>query len=142
MRTRIFLFVSATLLVFGVMSFAQPAAAAPAEPYHTGDCVQFGTDTYCYEEHGVVQTNESASGNTKYTFNGTFFYTLTRNGVVIHEAESKSHSTFIVKDGEQQVSHSRDDSSYTYAGETCTVSYNTVFANGEIRHQEFQRECS
>ena len=142
MRTRILLFVSATLLLFGVMSFAQPVAAEPAEPYRTAGCVQFGSSTYCYEERGVVQTIESASGNIKYTFNGTYFYTLIRNGVVIYESESKSHYTFMAKDGEQQVSHSREGSSYTYAGETCTVSYNTVFANGEIRHQDFQRECS
>lgn len=142
MRTRVSFFLSVVLLTMATLSFTQPATAGPAEPYHTAECFGFGNTVYCYEEKGVTQSNESASGNTKYTFNGMFSYTVTRNGVVIYESESKSHYTFIAKDGEPQVSHNRSGGTYTYAGETCTVRYNTVFANGEIRHTDFTSECS
>ena len=85
MRSRISLFFSAILLMLGLLSLAQPAAAAPAEPYQTtDDCVQVGTGEICINGHYMVQENESASGVIKVTINGTSTETFTGNGALIH----------------------------------------------------------
>lgn len=42
MRTRIITFLSAVLLMLGILSVAQPAAAAPAQPYAVSSCQIFG----------------------------------------------------------------------------------------------------
>ena len=67
MRTRIITFLSAVLLMLGILSVAQPAAAAPAQPYAVSSCQIFGDFKYCVQTKGVVQRNESASGNTTYS---------------------------------------------------------------------------
>ncbi len=149
MRTRIFLVVSAVLLMLSVLSIVQPATAAPAQPYHTAECSDFGDGyEFCYESRGVVQENTSGSGNTKYTYNATTSYTFTLNGEVLSSESNKAHYTFIAKDGAPQVSHQRGSGSYGYidfsTGEevTCTYNYNVIYANGEVRHEVFNFVCS
>jgi len=140
---------SAIVLLLGVLSFAQPAAASPAAPYNVAECFDFGGGyEYCYEFKGVSQSNESASGNTKYTFNGSFSVSYTLNGDVIYSSEGKTHYTFIAKDGEPQVSHQRGSGSFSYVdfftGEqvNCTYDYNVIYANGEVRHEVYNFTCS
>ncbi|MBA3275430.1 MAG: hypothetical protein H0T72_06525 [Chloroflexia bacterium] len=148
MRTRISLVMSAVLLMLSVLSIVQPAAAAPAEPFQTAECFDFGGGyEYCYEAHGVFQENTSKSGNTKYTYNATSSYTFTLNGQDIQSGSEKYHSTFIAKDGESQVYHDRGRGSFSYVdfftGEqvNCTYDYNWIYANGEVRHEINNVDC-
>ncbi|MDQ3656547.1 MAG: hypothetical protein M3457_15915 [Chloroflexota bacterium] len=139
MRTRIFLIVGAVLLMLSV----QPAAAAPAEPYQTTDaCRSVFTITICVNGHGVVQENDSASGVTKVTINGTYTETLSRNGDLLRTTEGKTHQTLIFKDGEPQVAHTRDSRTIQITGrEACTYDLNVIYANGEVRHEINNVDC-
>lgn len=53
MRAKITMFVSAVVLMLGVLSVAQPAAAAPAESYHVSQRQDFSDD-----DSGNVYTHE------------------------------------------------------------------------------------
>ncbi len=145
--TRITVLVSAVVLTVGVPTFARPAAAAPAQPYHVETCERHseGPDEYeiCLESQGVVQVTESASGVITSTFTGRTSSTATENGELVYSGESADHVTVVAKNGVDQVFHQRGSGSFvTGEGLTCTVRYNTIYANGDVRHEVLIFECN
>ena len=144
---RITVLVSALVLTAGVPTFARPAAAAPAQPYHVETCERHseGPDEYeiCLESRGVVQVTESASDITVSTFGGRTSFTATENGKVVNTGENAEHITIVAKNGVDQVFHQRGSGSFVTAeGLTCTVRYNTVYVTGEVRHEVVSFECN
>ena len=146
MRTRIITLLSTIVLMLGILSMAQPAAAAPAEPYAVSACQIFGNFEFCYQTRGVIQRNESASGNTTYSSNGRRCYQATVRNELVNEGCASFHVTLHRQDGETQVYHTRQHttSTFVYLGTTytCTSSHNVVLANGEVRHEDHQLECN
>ena len=61
---------------------------------------------------------------------------------MIQQGSSKSNFVLVAKEGEPQVSHSNGKSSFTYSGTTCTYQYNYTYANGELRHEAYDFQCS
>jgi hypothetical protein len=68
MRTTVVMFATAGVVLLGLAGFAQPAAAAPAEPYRIAGCRPFSAEfEYCYESKGVFQENLTRPDNPRST---------------------------------------------------------------------------
>jgi hypothetical protein len=141
------LFVTALIVLVGLSAVAGPAVAAPepAFPYRYSDCYeyQYDGDDYqvCLSGHGVSKFQQSASGQFLYKSSGTSHYTVTRNGEVIEEGSNKDNFVLVAKD-ETQVFHSNGRGQFSFAGATCTYKYNVTYANGELRHEAYDFQCS
>ncbi|CAA9370280.1 MAG: hypothetical protein AVDCRST_MAG93-8368, partial [uncultured Chloroflexia bacterium] len=84
-----------------------------------------------------------ASGVTKVTIHDIYTVTFTRNGDLFRTVDGKTHETLIFKDGEPQVAHLRESLSVQFgSGETCTYDVNVIYANGEVRHEVDNVECT
>ena len=144
MRRILRLVITALFLFGGAFALAGPAVAAPAQPYSYGpECYDFGEGyQVCFSGRGVVKDNQSASGNTLFKASGDSSYEVLLNGEVIEQCSSKSNFVLVAKEGEPQVPHSNGKSSFTYSGTTCTYQYNYTYANGELRHEAYDFQCS
>jgi hypothetical protein len=147
MRSTITTLLTAVILLLGVTTFAPPAAAAPALPYRDAGCRDFFGLEYCYEAKGVVKSNETPSGNTQYHIAEDVCFTFTApTGQVIQDSCYKYNLVFHEKDGERQAYHAnqKQDFVFDYLGmhRECTISYNVTYANGKVRHSDFQEECN
>jgi hypothetical protein len=145
MGFRIFLPVSTVLVVLDMLGFAQPAIAAPAEPYHTTYCELDGPfDIYeiCYDMRGVVKENVSASGVTTVVINDTTTFTVTRRGEWWYSSGFSQHDTYVFQDGEPQVAHHLQRGYIEEGTRTCTYDLHSQFANGELRYDVSNFECS
>ena len=146
MRTNItMLLATFALLIGGILGVASPAAAAPAYQYNVDECFEEVEDgdlyTECYQDRGVLQFNETPSGNTNIIDNGRFSTQFYINGELIYSASGNFHYTTIIRNGEDQVSvtHSRFET--TYEGLTCTGSLQVVYTNGEYRRLVIDSQC-
>jgi hypothetical protein len=140
------------LLTAGLVAIAQPAAAAPggsspngARPYNIIDCRDYDADgdvhTFCYEDKGVIQINKTPSGNVEYSAQGQYCYTDSISGTTISRQCEKYHYHDTLTNGQLQVAHGHGAGSYSYNGVTCTMSYNYILANGEVRHERTFYSC-
>ncbi len=150
MRTRVSLVVSAIVLMLGVVSIAQPAGAAPAETYTTpfsyNECSPPGPVVYCYQGHGVIHYTVTPSGNQTFVDNREECSQISRNGVTLQERCDSRHYVVHMKGNEAQVVVLRgmSEQSYVISGTTytCSGSYNAIYANGEVRHDAYQFQCT
>ena len=151
MRTRITLLASAVVLMVGMLGAARPAAAAPPQPYHYGDCVEYVVDSaryeYCYEFQGVEMLVTPASGVTTYSDRGTLSETLTINGEVVESEVEEYTYMGVSKDGEPILARERGGGSVSYVdpltGETITCTYGYTFLDTKMhgRHNVSHAEC-
>jgi len=146
MRTRFITLLSAVVLMLGILSVAQPAAAAPAQPFSVNECSPPGPVVYCYQAKGVIIFNVTPSGNATYIDNREECSQITRSGVVVQDVCNKRNYVVHARDGEEQVVHYRGVSEQTYVLSgttyTCTGSYNAIYVSGEVRHDHYQFECN
>jgi hypothetical protein len=152
------LFAAATLVAAFAITLVLPGtvAAAPGgssakgpQPYSFRDCTDIYDDpnigditTFCYQENGVSSYNQTPSGNTEYTIKGESCTSESLNGTLVSQDCTKFHYKEIAKDGRTQVEHSHSAGSYTSNGVTCTVSYNVIYTNGEVRHERQADSCA
>ena len=148
MRTTLTALLTVVILMLGVTTVAPPAAATAAEPYQLSDCMDVGGGVEsCVEIHGVLQANETPSGDTQYQLSGKLCFTTTApTGEVVEEGCLKSNFMLHQQDGEVQVYHTnqKNDFAFEYQGTNyeCTFSSNITYANGELRHDDLQAECN
>ncbi len=144
MRRAIRVLLTALLLFGGAFVFAGPAVAAPAQPYSFGpDCYDWGGGyQVCTSGKGVYQENESASGNTSFKASGTYSYEILVNGQVVQQYSNRQNFVLVAKEGSTQVYHYNGKGQTTYAGTTCTWKYNFTLANGQVRHNVYESQCS
>lgn len=147
MHTRIMLLLATFSLLFGgMLAVASPAAAAPAQHYRVDECFEEVEDgnryTECYQDKGVMQYNETPSGNITISDNGRFSTRFFVNGELIYSASGKFHYTTILRNGEEQVgiTHSRFET--TYDGMTCSGSIQFIYTNGEYRRLVTDSQCN
>jgi hypothetical protein len=146
MRSRLSLFLSALVVMLGVLSVAQPVAAAPAQPFSIDECSAPGALVFCYQAKGVVHHTVTPSGNVSYVDNREECSQVFHNGVVVQDVCQRQHYVVHAKDNQEHVMVSRavSDQTYVLSGVTytCSGSYNAVYANGEIRHDTYQFACT
>ena len=143
---RLFALLALTVLLTGGLgSVARSTSAAPAQTYNTSECFDFGF-LFCVQNKGAIKENASQSGITTFVDNGSSCYQVYRNGVLEEQACSKLHNIFVVKDGQDHVSHNtfREESAFLLDGVqyTCATSYHYVYVNGEYRREDSQRTCT
>ena len=147
MRATLVMLATAGVLLVGLSGFAQPAAAEPAEPYRAAGCTIFGGDEVCIKSHGVVQVNETPSGNTQYHEFGELCYTITdtATGEVVDEGCEKDNEVYIAKDGQGQVFRKDEEEALDFtSGGTryeCTFREYFTAANGAYRNYHIQVKC-
>lgn len=151
---RLTVVLAVTLLVAGLAATARPAAAADppvAEPYSYGDCSSWSHPNgtvfeSCYQHKGVLVRRTSPSGNVTYVANGEYCSQFSVNGEVDFSRCTKSHLNLIARDGGTQVYHSvlKAKWSWTTFGTTytCVESSTVTYVAGEVRHGDYQVECT
>lgn len=145
MRPHVSVFFGALVIMLGMLNLAQPAAAAPAQQFTWDACSAPGPLVFCYQGKGVVHHTFTPSGNVSYVDNREECSQVIHNGVVVQDVCQRSHYVVHAKDNQEHVVVSRAVSAQTYVLSgttyTCSGSYNAVYANGEVRHQNGQFEC-
>ncbi len=136
------LLIAALFLFVGTAVLAGPAVAAPepATPYRYADCYGDSTYEYCFSGHGVFKQETSASGNQLYKFSGSSKITYSENGEMLYQGSEKYNS--VAHDNGAGVYHSNGQGEFSYGDTTCTYKYNFTYANGEVRHEAYDFECS
>ena len=146
MRTHVSVFLGALVIMLGMLNLAQPAAAAPAQQFTWDACSTPGPLVFCYQGKGVVHHNFTPSGNVSYVDNREECAQVIHNGVVVQDVCQRQHNVVHAKDNQEHVVVSRAVSAQTYVLSgityTCSGSYNAVYANGEVRHENEQFECT
>ena len=144
-------FATAVVFLLGLMGFAQPAAAAPAEPYRITGCQPFSVELeYCYESTGVIQENVSHSGNPQYHVTEQTCYTVIANatGEVVYEGCFKDNFVLHQANTDRQVYHSNEKHEWTFmnpaTGTTheCTSRSIATYAQGRYRHSDIEFACN
>jgi hypothetical protein len=147
-RIRILL-VGILLLLFGVQGTTQAVLAAQAQPYHLSGCDDLGGGyVYCYESRGVITVTETPSGNFASNTRDTTTYTVSLDGAVIETGQRKSHFVNVNKGSQAQVDRFNGSDAFSHidsdTGQTisCTYTFNFIYANGAIRHDVDNLDCS
>ena len=131
-----------------VMATAASAATASNGATVTNDtkCATYGELTFCVTNRTVTATTATPSGNVSYLVNGTLEHTLTRPNGDRSTFTASIHEYVLAKDGEPfTVSERVEQISDIVAGDvafSCVVSYAVQLANGEIRIDRLQIECT
>jgi hypothetical protein len=150
MGASVFTFGTAIVLL-GLTGLAQPAAAAPADPYRITGCQPFSAELeYCYESKGVVQENESRSGNPQVHVTEQTCYTLTAiaTGEVVDEGCYKKNFVLHQPITDRQVFHSNEKHEFTFTNSVtgttheCTSRSNATYAHGRYRHSDIEFVCN
>jgi hypothetical protein len=138
-----------TVLLLFSLGTAQSTLAAPAQPYHLSDCFEFGGGyLYCYDSTGVIAGTTTASGNFVHTLTDTTNFTLTLDGSVVESGQRKSHFVNVNKGSQAQVDRFNGSDAFSYVDSTtgqtitCTYTFNFIYANGDIRHDVDNLDCS
>jgi hypothetical protein len=152
MPTRITLRVGALVVLLGVLGLTQPAAAAPPQPYHYGDCLAYELDgahhEYCYEFQGTEILQTSPSGVTTYIDKGTLSETLTINGALVESQVEKYTYMGVAKDHEPILTRELGGGSISYVDPltgdvvTCTYDYSFLDTKLQLRHAAANADCS
>jgi hypothetical protein len=136
------------VLAFGVLSFAgSTPVSAQAESYTEVDmvdgCYFLFRAEYCERSHLVIHRTIQPDGDRQSAINAYRCVTITdpSSGSVVYEGCHKGHSVQIIREGEPQVYNFHNKGEYTYLGRTCTYGTRSVYANGELRVEEFDSVC-
>lgn len=99
--------------------------------------------TACYATKGASNETTSPSGNVNSQFNGTITFSITDpTGQVIYQSTHEEHYRRLVQDGVVSVEGQHVSDTFPLNGKTCTFQSNFQYANGEVRHSQFQSGCS
>ncbi len=136
------LFLAALFVLIGLSAVAGTAVAAPepATPFRYHDCYTFDGTEACFDGHGVYKTQTSSSGDSLFKASGTSTTTVTENGQLVYQASDKYNYVSVTNPA--GVYHSNGQGEYTFLGTTCTYKYNITYANGEVRHEAYDFNCS
>lgn len=112
-------------------------------------CFQGMYYTSCYTIDGQMHRTETPSGNAIFFWHADYTsdYKSTYPGFQYESSsESSAKNHWVIKQGEPQVMSWKNDGEYTYTlnGQTvtCTYSYRFHYANGEVRIEDYQADCS
>jgi hypothetical protein len=137
-----------TLMLGGMLAVANPAAAAPAQPYSYEECFEEVDEktgyrlTECYVDKGVMQFIETPSGNIKVSDHGSYSTEFYVEGELVYSASGNFHYTTLIRNGEAQVDLTLMRFESTYNGSTCTGSLHFVYTNGEYRRLVVDTQCT
>ena len=138
------LFAAAVAVV--VATAASAAIASNGATVTSGtSCVTDGVATFCVTARTVTAATETPSGNVSSLVNGTLEHTLTRPNYQFTSTAS-IHEHVLAEDGEIVTAGARvEEFSVVIAGDvafSCVGSYAVQLANGEIRIDRLQIECT
>jgi hypothetical protein len=129
--------VGAALGFVAVVVAPGPASAAPAVVTDTTQCHDYGY-VECANSHLVTREGATPSDIHTFSANGKNTITTTFSDSDSQTVRSATHLQIVeTPDGRPQVVvyHERK------LGSGCRVSESLVVTNGEVRHQDAQREC-
>jgi hypothetical protein len=138
----IFSVVAASAVALGAF-----AGTASAEVSTTNECVPFFDFVVCFEGRSVGNDTVTPSGNYTFISHSNICYTITYvpTGEVTEAQCSNGTYGDLVQGSELQVHHSVSygvlTSSYA-GGFTCRGVVQSVWANGELRHEFTNATCS
>lgn len=136
--------IAVMFLTVGGWAVAGPAGAAPepARPYSIDSfCFDFLSQRTCLSASGVIKEETSASGNTLYKASGTRLVQIFVNGQLTSTSSSKDN--FVLVGNSAGVLHSNGRTESVISdGMSCTFTYNYTYANGVMRHEVFDGQCS
>ena len=127
---------------------APPAQAAPGTGARVDSTQCFPSPigrgyTACYTTKGASNETTTPSGNVSYQFNGTTTFTLKDPaGQVVSQSTHERHYRRLVQDGVVRVEGQHVSDTFPLNGKTCTFRSDFQYANGEVRHSNFQSSCS
>lgn len=140
----------ASIGLLGLM--AAPAGASPAEvafdnPEECFFSVVTGT-TFCFRGVGVVQSNSSPGGVTKFTGHttntGDEYAGNGKSGTLLAHSTTTEHFVFVFGErfgGLNQIEHQRVTIKSATASATCTLTYNFMLSGDQLRHFSSDFEC-
>jgi hypothetical protein len=140
-------------LAIGVCALAAPTAAAPAQAAPGAGARVDATQCFpssmgsgyiaCYTTQGASNETTTPSGNVIYHFNGTITFTIKDPaGQAVYQSTHDEHYRRLVKDGVIHEEGQRVSDTFPLNGKICTFQSRFQYANGEVRHSQFQSSCS
>ena len=143
-----------TALAIGAFAISATQAAAPAQAatssgatvVNNTQCYHVSTKpgyTQCLTVKAESKETITRSGNTSYQVNGHQTSTIMDPaGQVVGQSTYEIHYQLLARDG--VIHESGEHLSYTIplAGKTCTFESDFHYANGSVRHSNFQIGCS
>jgi hypothetical protein len=133
--------------VVALAAFAGAASAGPAQPGSIDECIPFFDYLVCFKGRSVGSDTFTPSGNYTFIDHSNIEYTITYvpTGEVTESTARNQTFGDLVRGSELQVHHfvayTVLESSYA-GGFTCRGVLQTVWANGELRHEMTQEKCS
>lgn len=132
---------AAALSVTGIVP-ATAASSSGAEVYKTSSCqISYLLEAeICFDGVTEVSSVETRSGHTIYQTNGKYEFTI---GEPYNESvEGSYHNQFIFLKGEPHVMHYRESKVVVLdGGETCNLTFNLHYANGEVKYEDWSFVC-
>jgi hypothetical protein len=140
-------------LAIGACALAAAPAAAPAlAASGTGGRVD-NTECFpspmgsgymaCFTTKGASNETTTPSGNVSSHFNGTITFAIKDpTGQIVYQSTHEQHYRRLVQDGVVHVEGQRVSDTFPLNGKTCTFKSTFQYANGEVRHSQFQSSCS
>lgn len=140
--------ISVAVVVAAMVATAASAATASdgATVTNGTECTTSGQATFCVTARTVTATTATPSGNLSYLVNGTVEHTLTRPDGYRSTWTASIHEHVLAKDGEPVTVSDRvealSDVVWGDVAFSCVASYAVQLANGEIRIDRAQIECT
>ena len=139
-------------LAIGAFALTAPWSAAPVQAAQGGASVnttecfpsQMGSGYIaCFATKGASNETTTPSGNVSYHVNGTTTFTIDDpTGQIVYQSTHELHYHSLVKDGIVYVEGQHVSYTLPLDGKTCTFQSDVQYANGEVRHSNFQSGCS
>jgi hypothetical protein len=142
LRTGLVTVAIAVMLATGAMVATSGSTAAAAAPWDYEYCdPAVNGIMFCVDVKGVANYTQTPSGNLAYIDNGEACLWFTDGVQIFTESCTKFNFANLSKQDEQHVFHGVINESTTYDGQTCMVTVNAAYVNGEIRHEVIRAEC-
>jgi hypothetical protein len=123
---------------------AAPAAAGPAVITSSEYCDTFSDYEFCSTWRSVSQFVVTPSDNLMWNYHSRSDYTVTYvpTGEVIQTGSNRWHDHGLTKKGESHVISSSSVGEFSFGNVTCSSRFTLHYANGEVRHENQEFNCS
>lgn len=129
--------IGALVLVTTFIDAAPAAAKARTEtrPVKIDVCVDNVSSVLCAQGHAVTHMTYRPNGDIQYTVNQDVCIAVRYSDDPRYDYDTctKSHNTYVAKEGELRVYRYSEKGRYTVSGRTCAFEATYVYANGHVR---------
>ena len=137
-----------TALTIGAFALAASAQADAGTSARVDDTQCYPSSigsgyTACFTTKGASNETTTASGNFSSQFNGTITFTIKDpTGQVVYRSTHERHYHLLAQDGVIHEEGQHVSDTFPLNGKTCTFQSDFQYANGEVRHSNFQSSCA